>query len=243
LGSNVWFTHIGLGSFFYRQGRHEEAAREFERTRDLAPENAVVYFNLAAVYYHLNREDEAASALQRGLEIRPTAGAFNNLATIYFYQGKYAESVKVFEKALSAGANSYLHWGNYGDACRWSVSDKSKAGDAYKRAVELAQAELRKAPEDLEIRSRIAIYLVKSGRGADASREAEAVEAKQPRTGSIRFKLAQVREILGDRNKALEHLAAAIEARYSRKEIERDPEFVALRRDPEYHRLLLAATK
>ena len=43
--------------------------------------------NLGAVYYFLGRHDDAASSLQRALEVRPAAGTYTNLGTIRFFQG------------------------------------------------------------------------------------------------------------------------------------------------------------
>jgi len=146
--------------------------------------------------------------------------------------------VEAFDKALSLNANSYLYWGNYGDACRWSPADRAKAGDAYARAIELASRKLQVEPADLNLRSTLATYFVKSGRKKEALREAGLVESEKPENPAIRFKLAQVREIVGDRQRALAHLGAALKLGYARREIERDPELVALRRDPAYHRLM-----
>jgi tetratricopeptide (TPR) repeat protein len=44
------------------------------------------------------RPDDAASTLQRALEINPTGAAYTNFANLRFLQGRYAEAADAFEK-------------------------------------------------------------------------------------------------------------------------------------------------
>ncbi|MCU0245321.1 MAG: protein kinase [Bryobacter sp.] len=244
IGKDDWYAQMAYGVYLYRMGRMEAALSTFQRTRELAPEHPTVYQNLAGVYHHLDKDDEAASVLQRGLEVRPTAPLYNNLGTIYFYQGRYADSVQAFEKALKLSTRvTYLYWGNYGDACRWSASDRPKAGDAYARAIELAREQLTKTPKNLDVQSSLATYLAKAGQKEEAASVAAGIEGQATLVPAVRYKLAQVREIAGEREKALAHLAAALKGGYSRKEVDQDPEFLNLRKDAGYQRALLAATK
>ena len=87
-------------------------------------------------------DDEAATQLQRALEIRPKADIYANLGTIRFYQGRYAESVAAFEKATELSDGSYDMWGGLGDAYRWTPGYQGKARTAYDRAIDLVRQEI-----------------------------------------------------------------------------------------------------
>jgi hypothetical protein len=48
------------------------------------------------------------------------------------------------------------------------------------------------------------------------------------------YKIAVVYELCGDRGAAISYLAKAVDLGYAPREIDADPELVALRRDPRY---------
>jgi tetratricopeptide (TPR) repeat protein len=111
----------------------------------------------------LGDPDAAAKAFQRALQIEPTASVYNNLGTLRFFQGQYADSVAAFRRAIELRANSYLYWGNLGDAHRWNPPTKHEAADAYATAIRLARDAISARPNDLDLRATIAVYRAKSG--------------------------------------------------------------------------------
>ena len=83
---------------------------------------------------------EAATALQRALEIQPSsgsAGVYTNLGTARFFQGRYQEAVAAFEKAVELNPTWYLYWGNLADGYRWIQGNEQKAKAADVRALKL----------------------------------------------------------------------------------------------------------
>ncbi|HBY59233.1 MAG TPA: hypothetical protein DEH78_05395, partial [Solibacterales bacterium] len=58
---------------------YEQAAQTWERGRQATPDNPLILRNLAAAYHMLDRIEEAASAIQRALEVRPTGPLYSNL--------------------------------------------------------------------------------------------------------------------------------------------------------------------
>ncbi len=124
LDSQDWTTFLELGLLKYRTGNYAEAAKAWEQARSLTPDNLRVLPNLAAAYHMLNRDEDAASTLQRAIEIHPDGQHYANLGTIRFFQGRYADAVSPFEKAVDLIPNRYQYWGNLGDAYRWSPAIK-----------------------------------------------------------------------------------------------------------------------
>ena len=130
-----------FGTFLFQQGHVEEAVASFERALQLTPDKGLVERNLGGAYHQLGRDDEAAAALQRSLEIKPTALAFSNLGTIVFL-GRVPESVSAFEKATVLAPSQYVNWGNLADAYRWLPGQHQKAREAYGKAIKLVRAEI-----------------------------------------------------------------------------------------------------
>jgi eukaryotic-like serine/threonine-protein kinase len=237
LGPDDWRTHNSLAVFLYGRGRFVESIAAFERTRDLVKENASVYKNLAAAYHMTGRDDDAAAALQRSLEIQPTANAYTNLGTLRFYQGRFAQAADAMERAIQLDANKHLLWGNLADAYRWTPDRANKAPQAYERAIELVRQRLSAAPADPDLRASLATYLAKLKRSEEALAEIGTVLARSPKKADVFFKAAIVYELTGSRDRALAMLESAGRLGYNWRQVENEPEFVALRRDPRYHLL------
>jgi serine/threonine protein kinase/Tfp pilus assembly protein PilF len=60
-----------LGAIDRRQGRWDEAIRNFERAVDLDPRNATALMDLGAVYFNLRRYGEALAMYNRALAVEP----------------------------------------------------------------------------------------------------------------------------------------------------------------------------
>ena len=107
-GPAEWRAHSEFAQFHYQRARYEDALAHWQAALIATPDNAIVMRNLSGAYFFLDRHDEAASILQRALEIRPTGAIHTNLGTIRFYQGRYADAVAAFEKAVELGVNNHF---------------------------------------------------------------------------------------------------------------------------------------
>jgi serine/threonine-protein kinase len=235
-----WRPDSELGTFYLRRGRYEAAAKAWESARELAADNTILWRNLGAVYFQLERYDDAASAFQRSLEIAPSAAAYTNLGTLRFYQGRYHDAVPAFEKAVELGANRSLYWGNLADAYRWTPGRRGDSIGAYDRAIALLREDIKKQPAVVELRSRLAVYLVKSNRADEAVSLIKELGNEPSLTTPVLIHLTIVNELAKDRDSALKWLERALKAGYSEKELANEPELASLRADSRYHRLLTA---
>ena len=224
----------------YGASRYAEAMVSFEKMRELAPDNARGYSNLAAVYFQLGRTDESAAVLQRAIEsaTTPDSLTYSNLGTYLYFQGKYPEAERAFDEAVKLNANAYQRWGNLGDAVRMTSPDSEKMHESYRRAIQLARNELTKKPNDANIRGALALYLVRDGQPKEALAEIEPVLSQANLRGSVLFKGALVMELAGHRGRSLRLLGQALDAGYQLREIAAEPDLVKLRGDSEYHRLV-----
>ncbi len=235
-GPKEWEAAMRLGTFYYRQGRYEDALKAYQTTVDLAPDNPRALSNVAAVYHHLGRTDEAATWLQRSLAIAPDSQTYSNLGTLLYFQGKYPEAASAFDHAIQLGANTYLYWGNLGDAARMA-GDAAKAHESYTRAIQLAQDALAKSPGDADLRSSLSLYFMRDGQAAKALPELDRILAQKTLPPNVLFKSTIVAELAGQRARALDLLGRTLAAGYQLREISQEPDLVTLRTDPQYHKL------
>jgi serine/threonine-protein kinase len=229
-----------LGSLYFRMSRTAEAVAAFRRSIEVAPDCPIGYRNLGAAFYMQGDLAEASSQFQRALQIRPDAPTYANVGTIQFAQGFYQLSAEAFEKALEmpGGSNNYMIWGNLGDAYRWTPDKKEKAGDAYLRAIQIVQEQLRLTPGDPTLRSRLALYLAKRGDRAQALEELNELEKRPDKDASSWLRMIVAYEVAAHREQALATLGRALRAGLPIDEVKKDPELLGLRADARYHRLI-----
>ena len=93
--------HNYLGEIYSRQGRLDEAIREYQIVLSLNYDYDFAHNNLGIVYAQQGRLDEAAKEFQEVLRLKPgNAHAHNNLGVIYDQLGRPAEAIKEYQIAL-----------------------------------------------------------------------------------------------------------------------------------------------
>lgn len=217
--------------------RLDEAEKMSRKAISLDPENARSYSQLAQILHRQDRTVEAIKTLQDGLKIHQNASLYNNLGTYLFFQGQYEMSAEAFEKTLKLDGNSHfpLYWANLGDAYRWVPGKKKESRQAYVRALQLWTTQLEKTPENLTLKSRMALYNAKLGKTSEARDFLDGIEGKENLKSIYYFRALATAEIIGDRKLALTMLEKALQAGYQKTEIENDPELKQLREDADYH--------
>ena len=102
--------------------------------------NALIWNELGNIYYNAGAFDEAMHAFEMAIELDPSYGwSYNNLASIYFHQKRYAEAVPLYQKGLlflDDFKDKALLWNRLGDAYR-RLDDHAQASAAYRKAIEL----------------------------------------------------------------------------------------------------------
>lgn len=225
------------GTIAYRTGRYTDAKSWYEKSAAVAPDSAVPFSLLGAANHMLGDYGAAASAFQKSIAIQPTANGYTNLGTALFYQGMYRESLPAFETAVNMSPTSPVMWGNMADAYRWVPGNKARAAEAYRRAIQLLDEQLAKDPSHAQHRSRLAVFLAKSGDRKRALIELGRVLTTDVRDLNMLYRAAVTYELCGSRDAALSTLQRALERGYALTEVRVDPELTDLRNDVRYHRL------
>jgi tetratricopeptide (TPR) repeat protein len=99
--SNEAIKRNNFGAELVKQGRLDEAAKEFQSAILADPRYAAAQLNLAFAYDQLGRADEAIVAYQKAAELDPSNGtALNNLGVLYMKKDLYDEAISALERGL-----------------------------------------------------------------------------------------------------------------------------------------------
>jgi serine/threonine-protein kinase len=229
-----WYNYVRLGNFYARHSKNREAENAFLRVVDLVPDNPIGYTDLGSLYYTEGRDQDAERMLRKSIDTRPTPSAYSNLATVYFSQRRYADAVPIMERVVADGPREYLHWGNLGDAYRWTPGNREKAARAYQTAIALAAEAVDVNRRDAAALSSLALYRAKLGQADRALRDMNKALAVAPNNKDILFNSAVTSELAGRRSEALTYVGRAIHEGYSLNEIVTEPELGKLRQDASF---------
>ena len=238
LHPNYWADYNWLGSFYYGQARYEDAARMFAQVVALAPDSERGYSNLGGVYLNLGRYTDAIPLFERSVAIRPTADAYSNLATAYFFQQRFAEAAHTYEQAVKLNALDYEMWGNLGDAYYWTPKEQLQAPQAYRKAISLADAALSVNPRDAAVLCNLALYHAMLREKDPAIAFLRRALALAPGNSDFLFKAAEIYNQFGMTEPAFTALQDSIKQGYSRFFARDHPIFGNLKSDPRFRKLV-----
>ncbi len=98
---------------------------------------------------------------------------FTALGNWYQQSGDTEKAVQAFEQAMALGPNNAIALGNYGNLMQWSMSDPASAIELYTRAVELD-------PQNIGLKSQLALAMPSVGLAGDGIRILEGIVAEHP---------------------------------------------------------------
>jgi tetratricopeptide (TPR) repeat protein len=229
-----WRGYYRLGLFYRNQGRYEEALQALDPIRTLAPDNARSFNLLGAVYYDLDRLNEARQAFEHAAAIQLDDDPFSNLGTIAWDQGRYADAVEMYRRALALDDHDYRVWGNLANAYEQLPDSQAQAESAYREAIRRAEADRAVNPRDDALLTDLGNYYVALGDTAQAREAVAQAAALDPEDGWTAFYLAVAYERLGEREEALRWIERAFAGGLTPEYVERTPALAALVRDPRY---------
>ena len=233
-----------LGYFYIVRGEYEKARTQYEAVTRLCPGNYYALNNLGACHFKLGDYGRATAAFERSNAVKRNADACSNLGVLYYYSGRYADSVTANENAIGLGASDfgYLIWGNLADAYRFTPGNEAKAVEAYRKAIDLVEKDLAADPGDARKRSSLAAFLAKAGDTAKAVAEIDGALRNLPDDSSVVLKAAMIYELSGARPRALEAIRDFVRLKGPMDEVAREPFLAGLRQDPGYAEIIAGKT-
>jgi tetratricopeptide (TPR) repeat protein/TolB-like protein len=238
LRPEYWAGYNWLGAFYYAQGRYADAAEAFTQMVARAPDSFWGYSNLGLAQLYEGRYTEAVSSFQRSVSIRPSSVAYSNLATAYFYQRQYAEAVSTYRKALNLAERDYMLWGNLGDALSWTPGFRSRAPEAYRKAISLADEQLQVNPHDAQVLGYRAWYHGALGNKPAALSDAQRALQLAPTNAELMLNVALVYNQFGETQQALAWLTKAVRGGFPTPILRDTPNFDSLRANPSFQHLV-----
>jgi serine/threonine protein kinase/tetratricopeptide (TPR) repeat protein len=239
-----WMTYYGIGKFFFVNRYDPKRAKGyFEKVIELLPDQSLGYSALGGCLFHLDDREGARELLERAVAIGSDYQAFANLATIEFYEGRFAEAVELYENALEMDDTDYVVWFSLGEARRFGGGTFAGAREAYREADDRLVRRLESEPEDLGLLIDRASILIQLEEQAEARAIVDRLPLDEVTEPESMFALAEISEVLGERTEALAWIERALYGGYPLDVIEDYAAFDDLRLDPRFTALADASKK
>jgi tetratricopeptide (TPR) repeat protein/predicted Ser/Thr protein kinase len=234
---NSRFSYNLFGMFYRRRNEYDKALQMCGKVIEIAPEWYGTYVNVGAIYNEMGQYDKAIDPLKKSIAIRPTYAGYVNLGAAYFGLNQFADAAAAWEEATKLDPQQYLVWGNLGEA-RYDSGAKDQSVAPLRKAVELAEGELKVNPHDPDVLSSLANYYSMLGERAKAlARLGQALQYGH-NDKEILIDAASVYNHLGENGLAVEWLAKAVQAGYRTDKIRSEHEFDNLASTPGYQQLM-----
>ena len=236
LRPDYWEGYNSLGIFYDRQQRYPEAIAQLKKVVQLTPDNAQAYSNLAAVY--LDTSDpklipEAQAALMKSVALSPSYPAYANLGSLYFTQGRYAESAAMTEKALAINDEDFQVWYNLLQCYRW-LKVPQKEAEAAARTTRLLEGLVQTKPQDPEIQSALGMLYADQKQPEKAVPHIEAALALGAKDGRVLADAGEAYENLGNRALALRYLQESLKVGETVDDLRTRPQLQTILNDPSF---------
>jgi len=234
---DYWAGYKYLGFFYLRNGRYDDAVKQFRQVLKFKPDSYLAYNNLGAVYYFIERYEDARQMWERSLTIEPSWEAISNLGSLHYFKEQYAEAARVYEGALDFFDDKYQLWGNLASAYG-ANGERQKSFDTYQRAIKMAEEQRRVNPQDPDLLADLAGYYSSTGDRSKTILLVEQALAIAPKNAEVMYRAGHAYEQLDERQKALEWIKKALENGYPRADIESNPGLRQLRTDVRFQQIV-----
>jgi serine/threonine-protein kinase len=232
-----WRVYSFLGSFYIAQAEYEKAAAMFRRSTELDPDNYGAFSNLGVALLYEGKDEEAARELAKSIGIRPTHDAYSNVAVAQFRLRRFEDSVASLKEALKLDDSNYQTWGNLGDSYYYK-GDTVSAMESYRKAITLAEEQLKVNPRDPGVLGDLASYHSMLGHREQALDYLDRSLQLGHGDKELLFNAAVVYNQLHETGTAVEWLGKALAAGYSRSVVATSAAFGNLHDNPRYQALM-----
>jgi tetratricopeptide (TPR) repeat protein len=144
----------------------------------------------------------------------------------------------MYEKAVKELPDFYILWGLLAEAHYWDPDQQHKAPVAFRKAIDLAEAQLDANQDDVILISNLATYYVALGDHSRAEALLEQAVNLEPSIPDVILHIADTYERLGRRETALEWVGRALDQGLAPMKINDYPGLRTLRADERCRRLL-----
>lgn len=238
-----WQAYNALGRFLFQHGRSGEAEPVFLRMVALVPASALAWSNLGGARQMQGDFKGALAAYRKSLEIEPSADAYSNLATTEFYLREFDAAIVDFERSLALGGHDQTVWANYADALWQLHGRRREAIAAYRKAIELGEAERSRSSSDPMLLAQLGYYYERIGDKSSAAKYLNSAAASGASLVYVQYFLARAASDRGDIEGALAAVGKLVLLGYPVALLRSAPEFGELVRHERFQQLLNPSNK
>ncbi|HEY3971643.1 MAG TPA: tetratricopeptide repeat protein [Candidatus Sulfotelmatobacter sp.] len=232
-----WRAYNLLGIFYMSQADYEKAAEMCRKATELDPDSYLAFNALGAALLYQGKDSDAVTAFEKSIVIRPSYAAHSNIAVAQFRLRHYKDSAANFKEALKLDDSNYQVWSGLADALYFG-GDTTPALDTYRKAIGLANQQLKVNSRDAGILGDLANYYAVLGDRKQALSYLDKSLQLGHGDKELLFNAAQVYNQLHENGPALEWLGKALAAGYSRSVVATAPVFDNLHDNPQYRALM-----
>ena len=231
-------AYSSLAYYLFERGKIDEATSMLRKVTELVPASAIAWNSLGGALLMNGDFSKALDASSRSLLLEPSKSAYSNIATAYYYLGRFPEAVANAERAAAIGEHDYVIQGNLADAL-WQVPGRRiDAVAVYHDTIDLAERELQATPGNAALRAQLGYLYGRVGEDEKSRQYLETAAAAAPGIVYVQYFVAVAAADRGDRESALRAIAALVELGYSPLLLRSAPEFRSLLQDPEYKKVI-----
>ena len=232
-----WRGYHSLSVFYSSRAEYDKAAQMSTKATQLDPDSYLAFNSLGVALLYQGNYDQATQAFQKSIAIRPSYAAYSNVAIAQFHLRAYKESAASFQEALNLDDTNYQNWGSLGDAYYYG-GDASHAMESYRKAITLAEQQLKVNQKDASVLSDLASYYSMLGDRKQALGYLDRSLQLDQGDKDLLLNAAVVYNQLRETGPALEWLSKALAAGYSRSVIATGAPFDNLHDNPRYRALM-----
>ncbi len=237
LRPQYWRAYHALSVFYWSRAEYEKAVAMSTKATELDPDSYLAFNGLGAALLFDGKDEDAVTAFEKSIAIRPNLNAYNNLAIAQFHLHRFKDSVRNYKEALKVDDTDYQKWGNLGDSYYYS-GDTADAAEAYRRAIPMAEQQLKVNPRDPNILGDLASYHSMLGHREQALSYLDRSLQLGQGDKELLLNAAVVYNQLHETGPALEWLGKALAAGYSRSVVATGAPFDNLHDNPRYQALM-----
>ncbi len=233
-----WRGYTALGGFYVARAEYEKAADAYRRATELDPDSYRAFNDLGAALLYENKDEDASTAFEKSIAIRPNYNAYSNIAVALFRLRRFQDSIRDYREALKLETGDYQIWGNLGES-QFYGGDAPAAMESYRKAISLAEQQLKVNPRDPEVFADLASYHSMLGHRKEALSYLDRSLQLGNGDKDLLLNAAVVYNQLRETGPALEWLSKALAAGYSHSVVAKCACFDNLHDNPRYQALVL----